>query len=173
MCLVSALPSTSLRAAAQPMRSCFCSLHKLCQKYQLTSIPGPPCNPQSSAQCHATMQSSAVPCISSTHFPIRKFFKRQRIDSRRDSPWGKKMRTDLLGPKVYLSRNSSGLWVEEEVNTWERTQRWGGRTVCLPLIQLTKGRGFHRIREQSGSEGTFKGHLVHLPSWRTQQAYCS
>lgn len=106
-------------------------------------------------------------------FPIRKFFKRQRIDSRRDSPWGKKMRTDLLGPKVYLSRNSSGLWVEEEVNTWERTQRWGGRTVCLPLIQLTKGRGFHRIREQSGSEGTFKGHLVHLPSWRTQQAYCS
>lgn len=40
-----------------------------CLNYQLTSVLGPSRDPQSSAQLHPTMQSSAVPCISSPHFP--------------------------------------------------------------------------------------------------------
>ena len=97
VCHDSAFPSATLRAAAQPMRSLFCSLNQLLLKYQLTSIPGPSRDPQSSAQCHPTTQSSTVPCISSPRIPIWKLCKRQRTGSGLGSPKGKKMRTDILG----------------------------------------------------------------------------
>lgn len=99
VCRDTVFPSAAIRAAAQSMRSLWCSLH---EQHQSTSVPDPPCDPQFSAQYCSTANSSTLPWISPPCFPIWKFCKKERRAARWDSPGDK--RKSLAGQTKCLAK---------------------------------------------------------------------